>query len=85
MRYNSDTISVSQIPFCVVIGWPMRTHMDLNFELFETATLFITVLVVALMLQVRFFLLLLSTFYKKLTETYAPVCFKVEISKPLGT
>lgn len=41
-----------QIPFCVVIGWPMGTHMDLNFELFETATLFITVLVVALMLQV---------------------------------
>jgi len=40
--------------------------MDLNFELFETATLFITVLVVALMLQVRFSALLLSTFYKKL-------------------
>jgi Ca2+:H+ antiporter len=28
--------------------------MDLNFQLFETATLFITVLVVAFMLQVGF-------------------------------
>lgn len=42
-----------QIPFCVVIGWPMGTHMDLNFELYETASLFITVLVVAFMLKVR--------------------------------
>lgn len=41
-----------QIPFCVVIGWPMGTNMDLNFELFETASLFITVLVVAFMVQV---------------------------------
>ncbi|XP_024375437.1 vacuolar cation/proton exchanger 3 isoform X2 [Physcomitrium patens] len=48
---SSTQISMFVIPFCVVIGWPMRTHMDLNFELFETATLFITVLVVALMLQ----------------------------------
>jgi Ca2+:H+ antiporter len=30
----------------------MGTQMDLNFQLFETATLFITVLVVAFMLQV---------------------------------
>ncbi|XP_024394964.1 vacuolar cation/proton exchanger 3 isoform X2 [Physcomitrium patens] len=48
---SSTQISMFVIPFCVVIGWPMGTHMDLNFELFETATLFITVLVVALMLQ----------------------------------
>ncbi|KAH9575175.1 hypothetical protein CY35_01G098000 [Sphagnum magellanicum] len=39
------------IPFCVVIGWPMGTDIDLNFQLFETTTLFITVLVVAFMLQ----------------------------------
>uniref|UniRef100_A0A0E0KEQ7 Vacuolar cation/proton exchanger n=1 Tax=Oryza punctata TaxID=4537 RepID=A0A0E0KEQ7_ORYPU len=39
------------IPFCVVIGWIMGKQMDLNFQLFETATLFITVLVVAFMLQ----------------------------------
>ena len=41
-----------QIPFCVVVGWIMGKDMDLNFQLFETATLFITVLVVAFMLQV---------------------------------
>ncbi|KAL6996162.1 Vacuolar cation/proton exchanger 2 [Sarracenia purpurea var. burkii] len=41
------------IPFCVVVGWFMGTPMDLNFQLFETATLFITVLVVAFMLQVN--------------------------------
>ena len=41
-----------QIPFCVVVGWFMGKPMDLNFQLFETATLFITVLVVAFMLQV---------------------------------
>lgn len=41
-----------QIPFCVVVGWFMGQPMDLNFKLFETATLFITVLVVAFMLQV---------------------------------
>jgi Ca2+:H+ antiporter len=35
----------------VVIGWMMGEEMDLNFQLFETATLFITVLVVAFMLQ----------------------------------
>ncbi|KAG6524501.1 hypothetical protein ZIOFF_014413 [Zingiber officinale] len=40
------------IPFTVVVGWVMGTQMDLNFQLFETATLFITVLVVAFMLQV---------------------------------
>ncbi|CAM6007723.1 unnamed protein product [Sphagnum balticum] len=48
---SSTQISMFVIPFCVVIGWPMGTHMDLNFQLFETATLFITVLVVAFMLQ----------------------------------
>ncbi|KAF1882890.1 hypothetical protein Lal_00003072, partial [Lupinus albus] len=39
------------IPFCVVVGWCMGKEMDLNFQLFETATLFITVLVVAFMMQ----------------------------------
>ncbi|CAA2977991.1 vacuolar cation proton exchanger 3-like [Olea europaea subsp. europaea] len=41
------------IPFCVVVGWIMGRPMDLSFQLFETATLFMTVLVVAFMLQVR--------------------------------
>ncbi|ONM12796.1 Vacuolar cation/proton exchanger 2 [Zea mays] len=48
---SSTQISMFVIPFCVVIGWMMGQRMDLNFQLFETATLFITVLVVAFMLQ----------------------------------
>ncbi|ONL98742.1 vacuolar cation/proton exchanger 2 isoform X1 [Zea mays] len=48
---SSTQISMFVIPFCVVIGWMMGREMDLNFQLFETATLFITVLVVAFMLQ----------------------------------
>jgi hypothetical protein len=41
-----------QIPVCVILGWPMGVNMDLNFELFETAVLFISTLVVAFMLLV---------------------------------
>ncbi|XP_043689562.1 vacuolar cation/proton exchanger 3 [Telopea speciosissima] len=48
---SSTQISMFGIPFCVVIGWIMGCPMDLNFQLFETATLFITVLVVAFLLQ----------------------------------
>ncbi|CAN6444891.1 unnamed protein product [Victoria cruziana] len=48
---SSTQISMFVIPFCVVIGWCMGQPMDLNFQLFETATLFMTVLVVAFMLQ----------------------------------
>ncbi|CAI0442279.1 unnamed protein product [Linum tenue] len=48
---SSTQISMFVIPFCVVLGWIMGQPMDLNFQLFETATLFITVLVVAFMLQ----------------------------------
>lgn len=49
---NLYLFQLLQIPFCVVIGWIMGRPMDLNFQLFETATLFITVLVVAFLLQV---------------------------------
>ncbi|CAI9267653.1 unnamed protein product [Lactuca saligna] len=48
---SSTQISMFVIPFCVVVGWIMGQPMDLNFQLFETASLFITVLVVAFMLQ----------------------------------
>ncbi|XP_031489932.1 vacuolar cation/proton exchanger 3-like [Nymphaea colorata] len=48
---SSTQISMFVIPFCVVVGWMMEKPMDLNFQLFETATLFITVLVVTFMLQ----------------------------------
>ncbi|EXC37566.1 Vacuolar cation/proton exchanger 2 [Morus notabilis] len=51
---SSTQISMFVIPFCVVVGWIMGIQMDLNFQLFETATLFITVLVVAFMLQVGY-------------------------------
>ncbi|KAK6911139.1 Sodium/calcium exchanger membrane region [Dillenia turbinata] len=48
---SSTQISMFLIPFCVVVGWIMGKPMDLNFQLFETATLFVAVLVVAFMLQ----------------------------------
>lgn len=48
---SSTQISMFVIPFCVVVGWCMGKPMDLNFQLFETATLFITVLVVSFLLQ----------------------------------
>ncbi|XP_057954739.1 vacuolar cation/proton exchanger 5-like isoform X2 [Malania oleifera] len=48
---SSTQISMFGIPFCVVAGWIMGHPMDLNFQLFETATLFMTVLVVAFLLQ----------------------------------
>ncbi|XP_009795738.1 vacuolar cation/proton exchanger 3 [Nicotiana tabacum] len=48
---SSTQIAMFGIPFCVVIGWIMGRPMDLNFQLFETATLFMSVLVVAFMLQ----------------------------------
>lgn len=48
---SSTQISMFGIPFCVVVGWITGRPMDLNFQLFETAALFMTVLVVAFMLQ----------------------------------
>ncbi|KAL3721193.1 hypothetical protein ACJRO7_005933 [Eucalyptus globulus] len=48
---SSTQISMFMIPFCVVVGWLMGKSMDLNFQLFETATLFIAVIVVTFMLQ----------------------------------
>lgn len=35
----------------MLVGWIIGRPMDLNFQLFETATLIITVLVVAILLQ----------------------------------
>ena len=48
---SSTQIAMFVIPFRVVVGWIMGKSMDLNFQLFETATLFIIVIVVAFMLQ----------------------------------
>ncbi|KAL7604719.1 hypothetical protein Lser_V15G19464 [Lactuca serriola] len=48
---SSTQISMFVIPFCVVVGWIMGRPLDLNFQLFETTTLIMTVLVVAFVLQ----------------------------------
>nr|GEX47892.1 vacuolar cation/proton exchanger 3-like [Tanacetum cinerariifolium] len=48
---SSTQISMFVMPFCVLVGWMIGRPMDLGFELFETCTLFMTVLVVAFMLQ----------------------------------
>ncbi|GKV36476.1 hypothetical protein SLEP1_g44603 [Rubroshorea leprosula] len=47
---SSTQISMFVLPFCVLIGWITGSPMDLNFQLFETAALFITIVVVALFL-----------------------------------
>lgn len=41
-----------QIPLCVVVGWIVGCPMDLNFQLFETISLFMSVTIVAFMLHV---------------------------------
>ncbi|CAA7042690.1 unnamed protein product [Microthlaspi erraticum] len=48
---SSIQISMFAVPVCVVMGWMIGAPMDLNFQLFETAILFITVIVVAFFLQ----------------------------------
>ena len=60
-----NLLNFSQIPFAVLVGWIMGHPMDLNFQLFETAVLFITVLVVTILLQVR-----LSLFFVSFTSRY---------------
>ncbi|XP_054818319.1 vacuolar cation/proton exchanger 3-like isoform X3 [Prosopis cineraria] len=48
---SSIQISLFVIPFCVVTGWIVGRPMDLNFQLFETTSLFIAVVIVAFMLH----------------------------------
>ncbi|KAK6269407.1 hypothetical protein POUND7_006512 [Theobroma cacao] len=48
---SSTQISMFLIPFLVVIGWIFERPVDLNFQLFETATLVMTVLFVAFLMQ----------------------------------
>ncbi|GAQ81171.1 sodium/calcium exchanger protein [Klebsormidium nitens] len=48
---SSTQIAMFVTPFCVVLGWILGKPLDLNFHVFETATLFITVLVVVFLLQ----------------------------------
>ncbi|GBG65396.1 hypothetical protein CBR_g50757 [Chara braunii] len=48
---SSVQIAIFVIPFCVVVGWIMGVPMDLNFQLFETSTLVLCVLMVSYILQ----------------------------------
>ncbi|XP_058783492.1 vacuolar cation/proton exchanger 5-like [Vicia villosa] len=48
---SSIQISMFMIPFCVVVGWIIGCPMDLNFLPFETTSLFMSVIIVAFMLQ----------------------------------
>lgn len=42
-----------QVPLCVIIAWIMGIRMDLNFNLLETSSFAISVVVVAFTLQVK--------------------------------
>eukprot|EP00899_Mesostigma_viride_P024799 jgi/Mesvir1/5503/Mv15546-RA.1 len=48
---SATQISLLVIPFCVVLAWAWGRPLDLNFHLFETATMFTSVLTVAVLLQ----------------------------------
>ncbi|KAI4305576.1 hypothetical protein L6164_028936 [Bauhinia variegata] len=48
---SSIQISMFVIPLCVVVGWKIGCPMNLNFELFETCSLFMTVILVAFLLH----------------------------------
>ena len=41
-----------QLPIYVLVGWILGQPVDLNFQFFETTMLFLSVLIVAFMLQV---------------------------------
>jgi len=48
---SSAQIAILVIPFCVVLGWSFGVPMDLNFHVFETCALFVSVVIVAIFLQ----------------------------------
>lgn len=48
---SAAQITILVIPFCVVLGWFMDIPMDLNMHVFETAVLFVSVVIVAIFLQ----------------------------------
>ncbi|XP_027190655.1 vacuolar cation/proton exchanger 3-like isoform X2 [Cicer arietinum] len=48
---SSIQISMFVIPLCVVVGWMIECPMDLNFQPFETTSLFMSVIIVAFMLH----------------------------------
>jgi hypothetical protein len=50
---SSTQVGVLVVPFCVVLAWMMGQPLDLNFNEFEALVLFISVLLAAVVVQVR--------------------------------
>eukprot|EP00898_Chlorokybus_atmophyticus_P004066 jgi/Chlat1/4660/Chrsp3S09027 len=48
---SATQISLFVIPFCVVLSWVLDHPLDLNFQPFETVTLFVTVVTLAFVLH----------------------------------
>ena len=48
---SSTQVGVLVVPFCVVLAWMMGQPLDLNFNSFETTTLFISVLLAITVMQ----------------------------------
>ncbi|RWR92128.1 Sodium/calcium exchanger membrane region [Cinnamomum micranthum f. kanehirae] len=48
---SSTQIAMFVVPLSVIVGWMMGIHMDLDFNLLETGSLFVSVLVTAFTLQ----------------------------------
>eukprot|EP00798_Chlamydomonas_sp_ICE-L_P007659 gene7659-813_t len=48
---SATQISVLVIPFCVVLAWGMGQSLDLNFNSFESAVMFVSVLISSVVLQ----------------------------------
>lgn len=42
---SSIQIALFVTPFCVLVGWTMGQPLDLNFQVFETVVVFLTVLI----------------------------------------
>jgi Ca2+:H+ antiporter len=50
---SSTQVGVLVVPFCVVLAWMMGQPLDLNLFEFEALVLFISVLLAAVVVQVR--------------------------------
>lgn len=48
---SSTQISLCIVPLCVLLGWAFGRPLDLNLQVFETASLFVTVITVAFISQ----------------------------------
>ncbi|KAJ9172492.1 hypothetical protein P3X46_015722 [Hevea brasiliensis] len=48
---SATQISMFVVPLCVVVGWIMHVHMDLDFSLLETGSLAFTIIITAFTLQ----------------------------------